>query len=217
MVVLGGWVFSYERGTPVGFSWGTTGNLASGAQNLLFFWHQQAPGTSGGILRVSEEACNKERHTCKPPCWDFFHKKVRCSAMAASNINSKGPKKIGIGHEVRRTPDQSADPSKSSGRVRGCYFYVGLSPASWKNDACSKRDALAAEREFLIHNLLVRILFIIVMIRWTGLAPWEFESPFPSSQPCPVACSHFSSCLRARRRPRSSTPGGQAAIRTSRH
>jgi len=32
------------------------------------------------------------------------------------------------------------------------------------------------EREFFIDNLLVRIHFIIVMIRWTGLAPWEFEA-----------------------------------------
>jgi len=39
----------------------------------------------------------------------------------------------------------------------------------------------APEREFFIDNLLVRILFIIVMIRWTGLAPWEFEFPFPGS------------------------------------
>jgi len=31
------------------------------------------------------------------------------------------------------------------------------------------------EREFFIDNLLIRIHFIIVMIRWTGLAPWEFE------------------------------------------
>ena len=29
------------------------------------------------------------------------------------------------------------------------------------------------EREFFIDNLLVQIHFIIVMIRWTGLAPWE--------------------------------------------
>jgi len=29
--------------------------------------------------------------------------------------------------------------------------------------------------EFFIDNLLVRIHFIIVMIRWTGLAPWERE------------------------------------------
>jgi len=37
------------------------------------------------------------------------------------------------------------------------------------------------EREFFIDNLLVRIHIIIVMIRWTGLAPWEFEFPFPGS------------------------------------
>jgi len=37
------------------------------------------------------------------------------------------------------------------------------------------------ERKFFIDNLLVRIHFIIVMIRWTGLAPWEFEFPFPGS------------------------------------
>jgi len=39
----------------------------------------------------------------------------------------------------------------------------------------------SAEREFFIDNLLVRIHMIIVMIRWTGLAPWEFEFHFPGS------------------------------------
>ena len=34
------------------------------------------------------------------------------------------------------------------------------------------------EREFFIDSLLVRIHFIIMMIRWTGLAPLEFEFPF---------------------------------------
>ena len=34
------------------------------------------------------------------------------------------------------------------------------------------------ERELFIDNLLVRIHCIILMIRWTGLAPWEFEFPF---------------------------------------
>ena len=38
-----------------------------------------------------------------------------------------------------------------------------------------------ALREFFIDNLLVRVHFIIVMIRWTGLAPWKFELPFPGS------------------------------------
>ena len=42
-------------------------------------------------------------------------------------------------------------------------------------------DGELPERYFFIHNLLVRIHFIVVMIRWTGLAPWEFEFPFPGS------------------------------------
>jgi hypothetical protein len=37
------------------------------------------------------------------------------------------------------------------------------------------------EREFFIDNSLVRIHFIIEMIWWTGLAPWEFEFTFPGS------------------------------------
>ena len=40
---------------------------------------------------------------------------------------------------------------------------------------------MSREREFFIDNLLVRIHFIIEMIWWTGLAPWEFEFPFPGS------------------------------------
>jgi len=37
------------------------------------------------------------------------------------------------------------------------------------------RESYVLTTEFFIVNLLVRIHFIIVMIRWTGLAPWEFE------------------------------------------
>ena len=35
--------------------------------------------------------------------------------------------------------------------------------------------------KFFIDNPPVQIHFIIVMIRWTDLAPWEFEFPFPGS------------------------------------
>ena len=42
-------------------------------------------------------------------------------------------------------------------------------------------EHLRSEREFFIDNLLVQIHFIIAMIRWTGLAPWELEFPFPGS------------------------------------
>ena len=41
--------------------------------------------------------------------------------------------------------------------------------------------ASGRKRELFIDNLLVRIHFIIVMIRWTGLALWEFEFPFSGS------------------------------------
>ena len=37
------------------------------------------------------------------------------------------------------------------------------------------------EREFIIGHLLVRIHLIIVMIRRTGLAQWEFDFPFLGS------------------------------------
>jgi len=40
-------------------------------------------------------------------------------------------------------------------------------------------------REFFIDDLLFRIHFIIVLIRWTGFAPWEFEFPFPGSHASP--------------------------------
>ena len=36
--------------------------------------------------------------------------------------------------------------------------------------------------EFFIDKLLVRVHLIIVMIRWTGLAPWEFEFSFPGGR-----------------------------------
>ena len=39
----------------------------------------------------------------------------------------------------------------------------------------------STKREFCIADILGRIRFIIVMIRWTGLAPREVESPFLES------------------------------------
>ena len=42
-------------------------------------------------------------------------------------------------------------------------------------------SGVVREREFFIDNLLVRIHFIIMIVRWTGLTPWEFEFHFPCS------------------------------------
>ena len=86
MVILGGWVFSYERGTPV------------------------------------------QPYTCRAP---------RAISFCGSNkLRSKFPE--------------------------GKVALVGM----------HRMPALPPERAFFIDNLLVRLHFIIVMIRWTGLAPW---------------------------------------------
>ena len=48
------------------------------------------------------------------------------------------------------------------------------------------------ERELFIDNLLVRIHLIIVIIRWTGLAPLEFEFTFPGRLISTfLECLHF--------------------------
>jgi len=59
--------------------------------------------------------------------------------------------------------------------------YRQCEPPPGMNVARRFRHVSPGEREFFIDNLLVRIHFIIVMIRWTGLAPWEVEFPFPVS------------------------------------
>jgi len=47
---------------------------------------------------------------------------------------------------------------------------------AWDDEEGSlENSAPAPEREFFIDNLLARIHFIIVMIRWTGLAPWPLR------------------------------------------
>ena len=40
---------------------------------------------------------------------------------------------------------------------------------------------VALDVRYDYHKVLVRIHFIIVMIGWSGLAPWKFEFPFPGS------------------------------------
>jgi len=47
---------------------------------------------------------------------------------------------------------------------------------------CSSRTMFAWFSAWRESSLLtIRIHFIIVMIGWTGLAPWEFEFPVPGS------------------------------------
>ena len=56
--------------------------------------------------------------------------------------------------------------SRTACRFEVSIFFAGVAPS------------MTPERVFF--NLLVRIHFIIVIIGWTGLAPWVFEFPFPA-------------------------------------
>ena len=59
---------------------------------------------------------------------------------------------------------------------------LGDSLKKFGEDAGTAVGNAVVEPRSLFFNLLVRIHFTIVMIRWTGLAPWEFEFPFPGSR-----------------------------------
>ena len=82
------------------------------------------------------------------------------------------------------------------------FLMTFLGALTWRRGVCSESSSLSddppdslcsleegrdgtvvrgTERELCIDYLLVRIHYIIVVIRWTGLAPWEFEFPFPGS------------------------------------
>ena len=48
-------------------------------------------------------------------------------------------------------------------------------------DRFSPSSNHATERDFFIDKPLVRIHYIIEMIWWAGLEPWELKFPFPGS------------------------------------
>jgi len=70
---------------------------------------------------------------------------------------------------------QPTNPGKPSHRYKSAL--ASPAPSVWGLGTAPRPPPL--ERAFFIDNLLVRIHFSIVMIRWTGLASWEFEFPFP--------------------------------------
>ena len=68
--------------------------------------------------------------------------------------------------------------------------YYQLREHSWPCNLLHMRNVIQrrAERVFFIHNLLVRIHFGIVVMRWTDLAPCQLEFPFPGSLTSTFLC-----------------------------
>jgi hypothetical protein len=63
-----------------------------------------------------------------------------------------------------------------------CRTRTYLSPHPRSSPSSRRCLWVGGEKGFSIDNLLVRIHFIIEMIWWAGLAPWEFEFPFLCSR-----------------------------------
>ena len=60
------------------------------------------------------------------------------------------------------------------------------------NPRSREKSHTRLERDFFTDNLLVQVHFIILIIWWTGLAPWELEFPFPHSSHQPSALNPHS-------------------------
>jgi len=73
-------------------------------------------------------------------------------------------------------PSRCRDSSVPCGT--GCFDLGAGEPLSLDS---ASQEPKRRKREFFIDNLLVRIHFTIVVIRWTGLASWEPELTFPGS------------------------------------
>ena len=62
--------------------------------------------------------------------------------------------------------------------TRGCMPRTFPSALASHTTPCMAAVLVVIKSEFFIDDLLVRIHFIIVMVRWTGLAPWSLISLF---------------------------------------
>ena len=133
-------------------------------------------------LRLGRRCCAAERES------ESSFAVKRSDFVARSRTGERqlaGVRSAGDSKDVMPAP-RTSDQCSRSGRVWGastCSGHLCPADACWR---CGSRVrvrlcGVSEEREFFIDNLLVRIHFIIVMIRWTGLAPWEFEFPFPGS------------------------------------
>ena len=99
--------------------------------------------------------------------------------MRSSYLRLRSQAQLALDMLEKHVLDQTAD-------VAHRQFLPGFLAMRFENEALLPENGTpnprpGAERELFIDNLLVRIYFIIVMIRWTGLAPWEFEFTFPGS------------------------------------
>ena len=81
-----------------------------------------------------------------------------------------------ITDHTTRIPSGVASRATTNHAANGSVFVNLRNFGDWVAVPAAPR--LPGETEFFIDNLLVRVLFIIEIIGWTGLEPWEFELSF---------------------------------------
>jgi len=110
---------------------------------------------------LAESTCFSNASVNKGPCPVFLWLLTSLAFCPVDLSKIKFPTIFSYSFSSQPSTLNTSELCVFSGRVRG-----GRRPA---------------QREFLIDNLLVRNHFIIVTIRWAGLAPWGFEFTFPGS------------------------------------
>ena len=105
--------------------------------------------------------------------------------VCGTNPSSLGPNSVNFREQIRQLWGQKS--STLGSEITEINFEVRGRPRWGRARAHCPSPAptpfsTCREREFFIDNLLARNHFIIDMIRWTGLAQWEFEFPFPGSR-----------------------------------
>ena len=121
-----------------------------------------------------------------------------CGAGAGCSAISYESLCAGAGRPAASAPARAASSPACGGWVSGAASTPGLFPGirgseldksricrevwvSYGTTPNGTRYRPCAERALFMDNILVQIHFIRVMMRWTGLAPLEFEFPFPGS------------------------------------
>ena len=104
---------------------------------------------------------------------------IACSQVVPSRATRPRPGRRGRG--ARRAACSGMGCARQRrAPERRCLVRGEQLPARFRSGRrLDGEDGRHRKREFLIDNLLVRIHFIIVIIRWAGLAPCEFKFPFP--------------------------------------
>jgi len=133
------------------------------------------------VLPRSGDFPPKRKATCNKMAFEpFIHLFEPFTIEAESEIEREREEGMEGGREREREVKHTAAGSPHLSRpllgTGGPALHRCGSTRPFQTSPCH-----TSQRESFFDNLLVRNHFIIVMIRWTSLAPWEFESPFPGS------------------------------------